>query len=469
MTEKKRRKFEQVLFAYKIYYLIYLLLAFNAVINGMTFMKYATMAAALWGVLMGVFMLKDYRKYLGVPNLFILLAFLLSAAFSAVMNVHYGITENVKGLIWLGICFVPIYVSGCVLDRKQIFKEIKVLSAILVVYCTCVHVISLSMIVWGRKWDYKDMSGTIHAIGYRWGRLWGLYDDPNRGSVIALCAFFLALYLIRCVKNKAVKVLLVSTMLIQYLYVIFSDSRTGIVSLAEGVFVAACLWLYNRLPGSRRRRVIVSLLLAVLMAAGAVGVTSVGKDAYNKVDSKVAKLWINRTGNAKPSGVKKPIGRKADLEKDRSNGRFAIWESGLQIAKSSPIYGVSFRNMTAYAEENFPDCYLVNNPQNGKYDSMHNMPLDILVSQGVIGISIFFCFAGNTIRCLLRGVKNLAEESRYPAIVLFSLAAAVAVAGISLTIVFYISAPESFLFWLCLGYLMGLMRDGQREAADFCS
>lgn len=472
MTEKNFRKFEQVLFLYKIYDLIYLLFAFNAVINGMAFMKYATMAAALWGAVMGVFMLKDYRRYLRVPNLWILLAFLLSAAFSAVMNVRYGITENVEGLVWLGIFFIVVYVSGCVLDKEQIFKEIKILSVILVAYCTCVHAVSLSMIVWGRRWDYMDMSGMIHPIGYRWGRLWGLYDDPNRGSVIALCAFFLALYLIRCTKNKAVKALLIITMLIQYLYVIFSDSRTGMVSLAAGGFVLIGLRLYNRLPGNRRRRAAVSFLLAVFVAVGAIGVTSVSKDAYNKVDSKVAKLWHDRTGNTKQLEVKKPIGRKNDLEKDMSNGRFAIWESGLQIAKSSPIYGVSFRNMTTYAKENFPDCYLVNNPQNGNYDSMHNMPLDILVSQGILGIFIFLCLVGNTIRCLLRGVKNLTDESRYPVLALFSTAAAVAAAGISLTIVFYINAPESFLFWLCLGYLMGLMRDEQKallpeeESAD---
>ncbi len=59
MTENKR--FKQVLFIFKMYYMIYLLLAFNAFVNGTVWMKYATILSAVWGAVLGLWMLKDYR------------------------------------------------------------------------------------------------------------------------------------------------------------------------------------------------------------------------------------------------------------------------------------------------------------------------------------------------------------------------------------------------------------------------
>ena len=121
MTENKR--FKQVLFIFKMYYMIYLLLAFNAFVNGTVWMKYATILSAVWGAVLGLWMLKDYRLYLKVPNLWPLAAFLLSAVFSAVMNIRYGYLENIEGLVWMFISLFIIYIPTCTYNREEVLKE----------------------------------------------------------------------------------------------------------------------------------------------------------------------------------------------------------------------------------------------------------------------------------------------------------------------------------------------------------
>lgn len=307
MITEKNSTFKKALFAYKIYNLIYLLLAFNAFVNGMTFMKYATMLSAAFGAVLGVWMLKDYKEYLKVPNLWILLAFIISAVISAVVNIKYGFVENIEGLVWMAILLIVIYVPTCNFSREEILKELKVISWITVVYCTAAHVFSLSMIFWGRNMEYKDPQGVGHIVGFNWGRLWGIYDEPNRGSVIGLFAFFLAVYLIWECKKKSTKIFLVLTMVIQYLFLVFSDSRTGQLALAAALFVLAGIGSYNRMHGKGKKKIILAILLACGVAVSSLVLTMGCKAVFNTVDAKIVSMMPAK--NEKPKKATK-IGRK---------------------------------------------------------------------------------------------------------------------------------------------------------------
>ena len=172
------------------------------------------------------------------------------------------------------------------------------------------------------------------------------------------------------------------------------------------------------------------------------------------------KIQTTKTGTT-PSKV----GRKQDLKGDASNGRLDIWKSGLEIVETSPVVGVSFRNMTAYAQQNMPHTYLVDNPENAKYDSLHNSVLDVLVSQGILGILISLALVFNTGKLLREylnqrktvGHKVKAEQSFTTACLALTLA--MGVGSLFLSMVFYLNAPQTYIFWLCFGYLAGTMQE----------
>lgn len=461
MIENKR--FKQTLFVFKIYNLIYLLLAFNAFVNGMSAMKYATMLSAIWGVGLGFWMLIGFKRYMKVPNIYILLAFMISAVFSTIMNLSYGWMENVQGLIWLGISMIVIYVPTCAYSKKEILKELKVLSYIAVIYCTVMHVISITMIFWSREKTYKDPQGDTHLVGFNWGRLWGIYDEPNRGAVIALIAMFLGIYLLILAKKKREKIFWGMSMFVQYLFIVLSDSRTGQLALAVGLFTLTGIYTFMKREG-KKYKVITALILGVCVALLSLGVTMGTKKVYNVVDVQITKQLEKTNGHSivdKPADTK--IGRKADLQDDVSNGRLDIWESGLEVFQASPLYGVSFRNMVPFAKDKFPDTYIVNNALNIKYDSLHSMPMDVIVSQGIIGVGLLVLLICNTLRYMKQKIKNLEKEEYIPALIMFVVLIAISASSTVLSTIFYLNSPETLWFWLCYAYLIGLLKVEQEE------
>ncbi|WP_334136689.1 hypothetical protein, partial [Muricomes intestini] len=193
---EENKKLKQALFLFKVCYLLYLLLAFNAFVNGTAWMYKASYVITVAGAGMILWMLFQHKQYRKGYNLWILTAFVVSYMISAAAHLSYGVTENVKGLIWLVIPIAVIYFSAFAMSGKEICREIQWISAIYICYCTVANLVSLSMVYWGRKYNYIDETGIVHGIGYRWERLWGVYDDPNHGATITIVALFMLVYLL---------------------------------------------------------------------------------------------------------------------------------------------------------------------------------------------------------------------------------------------------------------------------------
>ena len=115
---------------------------------------------------------------------------------------------------------------------------------------------------------------------------------------------------------------------------------------------------------------------------------------------------------------------------------------------------MGFRNIVPYTLEHFPDNYLVNNEQEGQYDSLHNLELDILVSQGIVGILIFLALFVNICVMIVRRAGRIRVEDRKEGTLAFAAVASLGAAVTFLSFIFYVNAPQNFCFWLFLGYLM---------------
>lgn len=462
---------KKLLFGFKLYYLVYVLLAFNAFINESTLMSWATNILAIFGIAVALCMLTQFRTYMKVWNAWLILVFLVSYVISSLLNYRYGIVDNIKEVIWLLLSMAVVYTSCAICQISEMKKELAIFSVIWVVYCTVVNFISISMVVWGREYNVflmKDGQPVGYkTVGFKWGRLWGMYDDPNHGAAIAIAAMLLALYLFLTIKRKVTRVLLVITMVIQFLYLVLSDSRTGMVMLAAAGFLWTAFLAYRRKSRrgkSRKKKLIESICLGILAAAILAGGAYECKQQYNLIDSKIEALIPKKptpginNNNDKVSGQ---VGREDDLVQDASNGRLYIWASGLEITETSPIFGVSFRNMTAYAQDKLPETYLVNNPENAKYDSLHNSVMDILVSQGAIGILIFLAIAVNTVRLMKKKILSVRAEDQDFAAACFITSVVMGAGSMFISMVFYLNAPQTYIFWLCFGYFMEILRRGE--------
>lgn len=456
-------KYEKCLLIYKIYMLVYLLFAFNSFINGQTFMKYATLLAAGAGALLLLGVLVRWKEYRKMGNCVLLILFLLSYLFSSVMNIKYGVMENVQEMVWLTCQMGLLYIASYKYSADMIKKELRILGWIWIAVCTVFNIVSLSMIGWMFNRDYVDSQGGVHAAGYRLGRLWGVYDDPNHGSVIAVIAILFAVYLWRSCQKIWQKCALALTVAVQFSYIGFGNSRTAIIALAAGIGI----WCFG-IFYIRKKAVLQSLLAAlavvILCAGGFFAFEEANIQTYSYVQKLHTEKNTDKLANKDKQNNQKSQ-RKKELEEDESNGRIDIWKSGLEIAGTSPVYGVSFRNMTPYTKENLPDTFIISNPV-VEYDSLHNIVIDVLACQGVIGLLISLLLAANTIRILVRGAGKTDKGHSMEMVFFLSVIAAMTAASMFYTYVFYLHSPQTYIFWLCMGYIVSMAQHANEKGSE---
>ncbi len=437
---------EKAMLVFKIFYLLHVLLAFNCFTLKLNILNITSLIlTGIGGILLIHKVIRNKFRF-SYKFLFILILFLVSYFVSSVVNWKYGYMGNIKGMIWMVFQFFLLYW----IDEKEetVRKEFHVFSSVLIAYtsiCSLAGVV-MAVVGFGGRKDFPDGSGTFY--GFIWGRLWGCYTDPNHGALITAIAILAAIYIIKITDKKWCKILLTSTVVVNYLYIVLSDSRSTKLSLTFGCFVWMCIQLKAKMEEKKAGIVkrIFMIFACTILLYGSFGITKTG---YNFIIQQIYMAVEDDTENDSTHVV----GREEDIEADYSNRRFDIWGSGVEIFKENKVFGVSFRNILPYAEQEMEDTYIVNNDY-GKFDSFHNVVIDVLVSQGIVGISLFFIFVLLVIAYACKKVFTMGY-CQIPRIQFLMVAVLViAVDAMFISAVFFVNSPETIVFWTLLGYLI---------------
>ena len=469
MRQTTKKLYDGTFFLYC--YLTLTLLSFNPFVYYLPVIRVLVALTALLGVAAFCYRLIHYKKYKDTPCLWGACAFLLSALVTLLLNVRYGLMESAQGFLWLLFQLLILFPRDAFEKKETTLKQFYGIGGYFVAYNALMAFLGLLMVLFGY--------GEVHALsptevvprGFVWGRLWGMYSDPNYGSAFVCVSFALSLYFFMRVRTRRMRVLLAFCMLFLYLYVVFSDSRTGMVTLAALLTAYAFFRFFARVGERGKnalrpfRRAAVSLLLAICVAGCAAGGVQVVKLAYNSFVNLVYPPEEGAPGEQ--PGDDKHIERGYDDQSDMSNGRLALWKSGAELFSKAPVFGVGFRNFQAAARELVPSTYLINNPQNFQFDAYHNVVVDVLAAQGAVGIFAFLAFALCALVRVFRLFWRAARHDTRTALLVGALCAvlaAILAESLFISDLFYVNTPTSFLFWFVLGLLMRLTKDlGKRS------
>lgn len=469
--------------AFQAGYFLLAALSFNSLTAGRRFMSLLTALVLLWGaaLLLLRFREQKLRMFRTGPCMAGISLFLVSYAVSSLWNLSYGIAGNLKAMAWMTLEFFLLYAGPEPQDRTEHRKRdqredpARGLVQVVILYTAVQAVISLGMLCAG----YQGVSVERGMyIGLQEGRLWGAYSDPNYGAVLAASALALSLGAAIRASGKKVRLLLIGNAVLQYFYLVFSYSRTGWIG-----FAASMILLYLHVLRSRRPRAVVrfggAILLAVLLLGGAPI-----REAYNawqqrvtvyaaSMDEKQADADIfefkgtrmELPAEAEPEESQKaPLHREDELEDDISNGRFSVWKDGIELWETSPVVGISYRNISAYAQKNLPDCYILN--KEVALNTFHNLFVDVLVSQGLAGILILLGVLVAILRSSIRGCRRLKAgklQTRDQAALLGAALLPIIIGALFLSDILYMNSPSSVLFWILLGSWCRMMREPEGE------
>ncbi|MCP1101268.1 multisubunit Na+/H+ antiporter MnhE subunit [Aequitasia blattaphilus] len=399
-----------------------------------------------------------FKEYIKMPYWFVLAGFIGSFLLSIFTNRQYGrMTDDLKWVIWTVFLFFLLYTVRQKTKEDSYKKEFTLIAHVFI-GCSVIEAIwSLYLMFTYYSSFLTSESGEMLIAGFKWGRLWGAYTDPNYGAVVSVVAIFLCIYFFMQRKLPG-KLLYGIAMLLNYVYIVFSDSRTAELTMIAGIL--SYIFVYQMVKRKGVKKILLSLLCGVLLSGVFLAGTTLLKLEYNvKIQKEVTRIEkenAKKNQKNKTNAEKKKeqmLGRKKDIENNISNGRLDLWKSGLEVWKTSPVLGTGYNSFIPYTKENVEDTYVVNNNQ-GEYVSLHNGYVNILVYQGILGFLLMLVFIGLAIRYYVKGFASIQKEDGGYLAVLTTGVVIVACSMMFLLEGVYTNSPGAFILWSFLGYLM---------------
>lgn len=476
--KSKNNKYENN--ASLVFKIIYLMLGFfnyNSLTANSTLLTYCSYGVTLIGVCYFLYRIVHFNKYKKSKGIIILFLFFLSYIVSSVVTIHYGVVSNIKALIWLGIQFFLLYAYDNDRTVDKIKKEGIIIGWIIIVYTFVMSLMGIVCLALMYN-NYQVVNGVATITGFLWNRLWGFYSDPNYGAVISIISVLLSFFYIMKYKRTGITFLLIINIITEMFYVAFSDSRTAQVSMVAMFIWATVIFArkvnFIQVLKPILRFVVICVITITVVVSSFVsirGLTTIGNMYLSSVTNPNSSLfyWFDAEKNdnhisngdvtedleINSSVIGRPIEDMGSDGGDISNRRFAIWQSAVEVFKTKAVTGVSFRNIIPYALEYLPKTYIVNNDQSS-FASMHNLFMDVLVSQGLLGISLFIIFVVLVLVTVFKKLYKLNKQDYIFYASILSVIVPIFVSSFFYSEILYINTSGSVIFWIALGYVMNL-------------
>ena len=97
------------------------------------------------------------------------------------------------------------------------------------------------------------------------------------------------------------------------------------------------------------------------------------------------------------------------------------------------------------------------------FDSMHDLFLDILASQGIVGIVLFYGFGILIIITFIKSAKKIKEKDGNELLLSVPIVVSTLVSTLVMTELVYVDSPISTVFWMLISYLMCYIQSLKKE------
>lgn len=408
-----------------------------------------------WGGILLIYsVLRNYKIYINKYSI-VLMLFCVSNCISVLLNYSdrffYGIVTMVYVCLYLLVFFnVTRWSNENYRKKVQIEKNILNINIVFpFVFC----LVALIMFVFNVQGKYISGSDTIY-YGMRENRLWGVYN-PNTAA--SICIISIVSSLIQLKKSKYRK-FLIGNIVIQLIYLILTQSRTGWILLI--VFSVLYLLFQRILPVFRSEikfgRKLLNVVCSVGILIGLWICPTAAKEVLVKIPQAVS--YIMETGNPEWGGKDVSLDRIDEEyvnQQDITNGRTELWKAGIEIVKDNPIFGIGSENIINEAEQYLSEDRYRNLVKGG----FHNSYLAIMVSSGIVGVLLFGVFL---LMLVIDGVKYLWRSGEYRYSLIIMLLFTLMVNELMEARWLYNTSYLNIIFWILAGFAVNRI-EGVRE------
>lgn len=413
----------------------------------------------IWGA---IIIVKDlFTKRLMLSNKGKLFLWLLSISYilTSILNVKYISISNITAFIYFALHYMIMTSYDLDVDKNFIKKQIILFSRIYIYFTFIMSIISLLMFVINFSKMY-NVDGTNYFVGiFEKVRLQGLFFNPNVSGVTAFISIAFSIMNIintKEQKNKISKFYIINIILC-VLCLILSLSRSATVCLLVFSIILimsiSFIYLKNKSKKVNLRIFGLAILSGFIVFSTITTTSDIVKDvmpysqkAYFYIKSSINKLKDkgNNADETKPDEI---VLKREDYD-DNSNGRFELWEAGVDVWLDNPVFGVGFQKGVERAKE------LDVKHKDIPVDNFHNIYVESLAGFGLIGfigvMSYFIMIISKSIIFVFK-VKKINYETCFILILIATLAAFF-VNGIFEMMLFSPGGFASVPFWGLLGF-----------------
>ena len=339
--------------------------------------KFVTLGMTLLGVLLGLYNFFVKKAYLFVRKIEYLIIFFAMNIITSLLVMKYGFSTNIKNLVVFFIYFFAIYPIFQNFSREKSRILFNVFFSVITVANTVgvfLSLVQFFMLIGYRVFDYK---GLLIRQGFVESRLFGILASPNYLSIISLIVI-IYLWMRLSALNKIVKTLAISSIVLNFAYIVLSGSRTTYICLV----VAAFLYSLIKFEYSNKAKSFVTVLLTVGLVFLSYNGVKYSSDLYLKAHS--AEIQLNKE---KGENNNLTLERTDTSEENISNNRFAIWQSTASFIPKRPLFGYSAGNWYELGKTYDVSAYIIK-----EHYLTHNGYLEVLFYNGILGFLPFAVF-----------------------------------------------------------------------------
>lgn len=457
----------------------------------LTYAMTDTVNALLSGALAGfggLLLLQDLltdRVMFKAHHWWLLALYVVVVALSALTNIRYGFSDNIKTIVWFCIHFFLFYpLISRLGDRKTEKFLRRALFLIGALWTVCVAV-SIAQYTFQLGYHAFMHEGLLKRQGFIENRLFGLFSDPNACALMSLCLIYGICYLLETDRTVWKRVVGIVAIVLHFTYIILSGSRSIVICMfvSAGIKTGLMVWSRCRVSGMEVRKTAIRITGAVLVFCLLFfAVYLPARKGLSYLPELGLKLDPQKTGIStlfRPDlpvdtdpGSKDPsklpslepgdkfdsntVFDREDVREDNMlNNRQSIWKGYLTSLHGSKwIFGLSPRNAIAYITEHDPDNYIAQ----VKY-IVHSDYIGVLAYTGLAGVAVVLLFG---VLALIRVFKKLGQAPGLSSFYQMSLVilCAIGIFGMSYMDILFCNTITGIFFWMMAGVALNY---GERE------
>ena len=357
--------------------------------------------AFAWGILLLIFMFfNDYKKR-KLYNFDIALGLFIVVTF--IFNVLvYRNSTNIK--IWIVdlILFVVVFTVDVFKNKKQLIKEMNIITCSYAIFMFVVSFISLEMKMF-------DKSITIGEYLFS-GSQGGLFEKENALSIAAALTIVMFIYLNYISKNFRFKIFWIVNIALQFFTMLSFKGRSAYLVVIAVIYTFC--FIYNKNKYIRGLLIILPVLLGV------------GGYFY-----------------------------EGDQIRNFTSGRTSLWDSAGKVINHHPIAGVGNADMI----QNVINARPTGDLPGLEFGGLHNIYIQIATVNGIISLTLFLLFILLTIIFVVKRIDCLRKKEKMHMTIITSITIGVLAVNVFESTLIYGTSFISIIYWVYLGYLVSIL------------